>query len=95
MKTTIVFDLDYYLKLKSALKMIAELNALNRKYKSALVGFSKLSNIAKQKDKHVFIFPLRSAGLTHKQAINLGFKVSFRLWRSCLDQRSRNKGRLI
>lgn len=75
--------------------MLVELNSLNRKYKNALVSFSKLANDAKQKDKHVFIYPLRSAGLTHKQANELGFKVSFRLWRSCLDQRTRNKGILF
>jgi len=61
-------------------------NSIYRKYKNALVNFGQLSNNAKQKDRHVYIYPLRQAGLTHKQANELGFKVSFRLWRSCIDQ---------
>jgi hypothetical protein len=68
------------------------LNSLNRKYKNALINFGKISNKAKQKDKHVYIYPLRSAGLTLKQAHELGFKVSLHLWGSCIDQSVRNKG---
>ncbi len=75
--------------------MPVDFNSLNRKYKNALVSFGKLCNVAKQKEKHVYIYPLRSAGLSHKQATKLGFKVSYRLWRSCLDQSPRNKVKLF
>jgi len=64
---------------------------LEAKYKNALINFAKLFNEAKLREKHALIYPIRIAGLTLNQAKELGFKASFKLWQSCLDQRKRNK----
>lgn len=44
---------------------------LNYKYKKALINFGKIFNTRKQKEKHEFVYPIRSAGLTFSQAKNL------------------------
>ncbi len=58
--------------------------------------FEKTFNLQlgrKQKEKHELLYPIRSAGLSYKEAKSLGFNVSFRMWKSCLDQRIRSKGK--
>lgn len=44
------------------------------------------------KERHNFVRPLRKAGLTHKEVLNLGFGVSDNLWKSCLNEEERNLG---
>jgi len=63
------------------------------KYEKALKNFGKIFNGRKQKEKHELLYPIRSAGLSYKQAKSLGFNVSFGMWKSCLDQRIRSKGK--
>ena len=62
------------------------------KYKIALKGFAKLFKDARPKERHAYIYPIRSSGLTILQARTLGFNVTSRLWQSCLNQSERNKG---
>ena len=64
-------------------------------YKEALMNFAKLCNKSKQKAKHQFIYPLRSAGFTLSDTKNLGFKCSGWLWKRCLNQMERDKGKLF
>jgi hypothetical protein len=75
--------------------MLINTTILNFKYKQALKSFGRIFNAAKPKERHEFIFPMRIAGLTFKQARELGFNVSFRLWQSCLNQRKRNIGKKL
>lgn len=72
---------------------MTDINVL--KYKIALKGFAKLFNDAKQKEKHAYLYPIRRAGIPIKQAKELGFKVSFRLWQTCLNQTKRSKGKVL
>ena len=39
--------------------------------------------------------PLRTAGLTLNEVKELGFRVSSKLWKSCLDDRPRNLGKYL
>ncbi len=48
---------------------------LLNKYKSALKSYADIFNQAKPKEKYRFIFPVRSAGIRIKHAIEIGLKV--------------------
>jgi len=62
-------------------------------YKAALNGYAKMCNNTLNKKKHVYLYPIRSVGITYAHAKELGFKCSFNLWKSCLNQTKRNMGR--
>ena len=62
------------------------------KYVSALKNYANIFNSKKQKIKHKYIYPIRKAGFTMKEAIELDFKVCKRMWSNCLNREKRNKG---
>ena len=49
-------------------------------------------NLKKQKSKHKYIYPIRKAGFTRKEALKLNFKVGKLMWTNCLNRKKRNKG---
>jgi hypothetical protein len=62
------------------------------KYKKAIQFFSEICNSKKRKEKYLFVGPLRKAGLTMSEIKSLGYKISKRIWKSCLDEQKRNQG---
>ena len=62
------------------------------KYELALKQFAKMFNNEKLKYKYKLLTPIRKAGLTKKQAEKLDFKISKRMWQSCLNENVRNQG---
>ena len=69
-------------------------NTINM-YKAALNKMSVLFNNAKPKEKHVYIYPLRSSGITLNHAKELGFKCSKWLWKNCMNKAERNLGKIF
>ena len=65
------------------------------KYKSALKKYAYIANNADKKEKHRYIYPLRSSGLSLKHCKDLGFHISKWLWVKCLNKSKRNKGPLF
>ena len=63
-----------------------------KKYQNAVKGFADIYNNSKQKERHRFIYPIRSAGITWANAKKLGFKVTHWQWAKCFDRSKRNKG---
>ena len=59
---------------------------------NAMKYFGDIFNRKKQKSKHKYIFPMRKAGFTLKEAISFNFKVERKMWLRCLNQKERNKG---
>ena len=45
--------------------------------------------------RHYIIRPFRNAGLTYNEVRKLGFKVSYDLWKNCLNEEERNLGAFI
>lgn len=66
-----------------------------KKYQNALKGFSEIYNNLKLKERHQYIFPIRSAGITFIHAKKLGFKISYWIWNKCLDKSVRSKGNTL
>lgn len=62
------------------------------KYKKALRGYAEIFNNAKPKEKHQYIYPMRIAGISLKEAKEIGFKVHSWMWKKCLDRSRRKKG---
>jgi len=69
--------------------------ALIRKYKNALKKFADIFNKAKPKEKHQYIYPIRSAGISFSNAKELGFYVKKKTWLNCFDQSDRDKGKCL
>ena len=63
------------------------------KYKKALGGFADIYNTAKRKDKQQYIKQVRKAGISFKDAKNIGFKVTSWMWKRCLNTSRRNNGK--
>lgn len=58
----------------------------------ALKYFGDIFNGKKTKSKHKYIYPLKKAGFTRIEAINLGFNAKKTVWNGCLNRSVRNKG---
>ncbi len=65
---------------------------LASKQNAALKNFSVIYKFQKSKNKHKFIYPLRQAGFTKKEAFDLGFVSGRKLWLNCMNQNDRNLG---
>lgn len=63
-----------------------------KKYQKALNGFADIFNNAKSKQKHKYIYPLKSSGITYVHARKLGYNVTTWLWKTCSDRSERKKG---
>jgi len=62
------------------------------KYKKALQSFSEVYNNAPLKKRHVFLYPIRNAGISRRDAENLGFNVNGHSWKGCLNRNIRHEG---
>ena len=62
------------------------------KHVAALKLYANIFNKEKQKIKHKFIYPIRKAGFSMKDALGLNFKVCKGMWANCLNQKTRNLG---
>ncbi len=72
------FFFEYKLKLKSIIlpfKMSKGCLILLKKYQNVIKKFSSFFNNAKPKDRHKFIYPLRSAGISFSHAKELGYNI--------------------
>jgi len=47
------------------------------------------------KERHTIIRPIKKAGFTYSESRNLGFNISKKLWRTCLNENPRNLGEYI
>jgi hypothetical protein len=65
---------------------------LSDKLKKAVENNAANFSQVKPKDRHRFVKPLREAGLLYKDVRHFGYKVSTKLWKSCLNDEERNKG---
>jgi hypothetical protein len=52
-------------------------------------------NKIKQKNRHEFILPFRLAGFSLKEMKKIGYPISQRIWKSCLNSNPRNKGKIL
>ena len=57
------------------------------KHVAALKLYANIFNKEKQKIKHKFIYPIRKAGFSMKDALGLNFKVCKGMWANCLNQK--------
>ena len=71
-----------------------ECSDLNSNYELGLKNFAKLYIEESKKNRRKYIYCLRNAGLTIKDSNRIGFKVSKKLWRNCLNLNFR-KGSLM
>jgi hypothetical protein len=69
-----------------------EKNMICSKHFKALTFFGVLFNKQKPKEQHKFVFPLKKAGFSRKEAKFLKFKANKKMWLNCLNQIERNKG---
>ena len=74
---------------------IKDLACIHSRYINALKNISDPVNsksIVKQKNQHYFIRSIRQAGLSLREARELGFQCGKHLWRTCLDPNKRHIG---
>jgi len=63
-----------------------------KKFKKALKSYSEIYNNAPLKKRHVYLYPIRNAGISRRDAQNIGFNVTSHSWKACLNRNPRNKG---
>ena len=69
-----------------------EKNGICPMHFNAMKYFGDIFNQEKQKSQHKYIFPLKKAGFTLKEALSFSFKAKKKMWLRCLNQKERNKG---
>ena len=62
------------------------------KFEKALNYYSTIFNNAPQKEKYLYLSPLRKAGLTRTLVRKLGYNATTYMWKNCMNDSIRSKG---